>query len=494
MPLSEPNASALLLLVFGSLLAVSVIFSRATERVSVPVVLIFLVIGMLAGSEGIGGIDFTNYAFSYRLGMIALALILFDGGLNTPLAAVRVGIAPAGILATIGVVGIAAGIAVVARVLGFPWNEAMLLCAIVSSTDASAVFTVLRGSGLHLKKRVGATLELESGLNDPMAFILMIALTEHLIAGDATMAWWDVPGHVALELVSGAALGLAIGYVGRKLIQHLRLPAGGLYPALTLAIACIAFAVPTLLQGSGFLAVYLAGILLGNGDLPYRAGLFRVHDAMAWLSQIAMFLILGLLVFPSELIEVGWDGVVLALVLAFVARPLVVGLLLLPFRFKPKEIGYIGWVGLRGAVPIVFATYPVLMEAPGAGRIFNVVFFIVVLSAIVPGSTVAWVTRRLRLGTPDAPTAPAILAIESRQRLSGDFSSYYISEGLAVTGAEIADLGLPDGAAVSLVIRGNDLIPPKGSTVLSPGDHVYIVSRPEDRDFVQLLFGRAEDE
>ncbi|HEX6091592.1 MAG TPA: potassium/proton antiporter [Gemmatimonadales bacterium] len=494
MPLSEPNASALLLLVFGSLLAVSVIFSRATERVSVPVVLIFLVIGMLAGSEGIGGIDFTNYAFSYRLGMIALALILFDGGLNTPLAAVRVGIAPAGILATVGVVGIAAGIAVVARALGFPWNEAMLLGAIVSSTDASAVFTVLRGSGLHLKKRVGATLELESGLNDPMAFILMIALTEHLIAGDASMAWWDVPGHVALELVSGAALGLAIGYVGRKLIQHLRLPAGGLYPALTLAIACIAFAVPTLLQGSGFLAVYLAGILLGNGDLPYRAGLFRVHDAMAWLSQIAMFLILGLLVFPSELIEVGWNGVVLALVLAFVARPLVVAVLLLPFRFKPKEIGYIGWVGLRGAVPIVFATYPVLMEAPGAGRIFNVVFFIVVLSAIVPGSTVAWVTRKLRLGTPDTPTAPAILAIESRQRLSGDFSSYYISEGLAVTGAEIADLGLPDGAAVSLVIRGNDLIPPKGSTVLSPGDHVYIVSRPEDRDFVQLLFGRAEDE
>lgn len=494
MPLSEPNASALLLLVFGSLLAISVIFSRATERVSVPVVLIFLVIGMLAGSEGIGGIEFTNYGFSYRLGMIALALILFDGGLNTPMAAVRVGIAPAGVLATVGVVGIAAGVAVVARMLGFPWNEAMLLGAIVSSTDASAVFTVLRGSGLHLKKRVGATLELESGLNDPMAFILMIALTEHLIAGDATLSWWDVPTHVAVQLVVGAMLGLAIGYAGRKLITYLRLPAGGLYPALTLAIACIAFAVPTLLEGSGFLAVYLAGILLGNGDLPYRAGLFRVHDAMAWLSQIVMFLILGLLVFPSELIEVGWVGVVLAFVLAFIARPLVVALLLIPFRFRAREVAYISWVGLRGAVPIVFATYPVLMEAPGAGRIFNVVFFIVVLSAIIPGSTVAWVTRKLRLGTPETPTAPAILAIESRQRLNGDFSSYYIGEGLAVAGAEIADLGLPDGAAVSLVIRGNDLIPPKENTVLSVGDHVYIVSRPEDRDFVQLLFGRAEEE
>jgi cell volume regulation protein A len=494
MPLSEPNASALLLLVFGSLLAISVIFSRATERVSVPVVLIFLVIGMLAGSEGIGGIDFTNYPFSYRLGMIALALILFDGGLNTPMAAVRVAIAPAGVLATVGVVGVAAGVAVVARVLGFPWSEAMLLGAIVSSTDASAVFTVLRGSGLHLKKRVGATLELESGLNDPMAFILTMSLTEHLIAGDKAVSWWDVPTHVAVQLIVGAVLGLAIGYAGRKLITYLRLPAGGLYPALTLAIACIAFAVPTLLEGSGFLAVYLAGILLGNGDLPYRAGLLRVHDAMAWLSQIVMFLILGLLVFPSELIEVGWLGVVLALVLAFIARPLVVSLLLVPFRFRPREIAYISWVGLRGAVPIVFATYPVLMEAPGAGKIFNVVFFIVVLSAIIPGSTVAWVTRKLRIATPEMPTAPAILAIESRQRLNGDLSSYYVGEGLAVAGAEIADLGLPEGAAVSLVIRGNDLIPPKESTVLSVGDHVYIVSRPEDRNFVQLLFGRAEDE
>jgi cell volume regulation protein A len=494
MPPAEPNASALLLLVFGSLLAISVIFSRATERVSVPVVLIFLVIGMLAGSEGIGGIDFDNYAFSYRLGTIALALILFDGGLNTPLAAVRLAIRPAAVLATLGVVGIAAGLAVAARLLGFPWPEAMLLGAIVSSTDAAAVFAVLRGSGLHLKKRVGATLELESGLNDPMAVILTMVLTANLIGGEATTSWWDVPTHVIVQLVVGAALGLAIGYAGRKLMAHLRLPAGGLYPALTLAIACIAYAVPTLLQGSGFMAVYLAGILLGNGNLPYRAGLFRVHDAMAWLSQIVMFLILGLLVFPSELLQVGWIGVGLSLVLAFICRPLVVGLLLLPFRYPAKEVAYISWVGLRGAVPIVLATYPVLMQAPGAGRIFNVVFFIVVLSAIVPGATVAWLTRKLGLGAREAPAPPAILAIESRQRLNGDISSYYVGEGLAVAGAEIADLGLPDGAAVSLVVRGNDLIPPKDSTVLCVGDHVYIVSRQEDRDFVQLLFGRAEDE
>ncbi|HEU5050723.1 MAG TPA: potassium/proton antiporter [Gemmatimonadales bacterium] len=493
MPLAEPVATAILLLAFGILLAISVIFSRATERVSVPVVLIFLVIGMLAGSEGIGGIEFDDYAFSYRLGTTALAFILFDGGLNTPMGAVRRTIRPAGLLATVGVVGIAALVGVAGRLFGFPWPEALLLGAIVSSTDAAAVFSVLRGSGLHLKKRVGATLEVESGLNDPMAVILTMELTAVVMQPEAIGDWWQVPIDVGLQLAIGAALGIAIGYGGRALITRIRLPAGGLYPALTLAIACIAFGVPTIMFGSGFLAVYVAGIILGNGELPYRAGLFRVHDALAWLSQIVMFLILGLLVYPSELLEVGWVGVGLAAVLAFIARPIVVGALLLPFRFPAREVAYIGWVGLRGAVPIVLATYPVLLGAPGAGRIFNVVFFIVVLSAIIPGSTVAWVTKRLGLSSREPPPPPAILAIESRQPLAGEIASYYVAEGLAVAGAEIADLGLPDTAAVSLIVRGNELIPPKENTVLRVGDHVYIVSRPDDRNYIQLLFGREEE-
>jgi len=498
MPLSEPAATALILLAFGVLLAISVIFSRATEQVSVPVVLIFLVIGMLAGSEGIGGIEFADYGFAYRLGTIALAFILFDGGLNTPMGAVRRSIRPAGVLATIGVVCIAALVGVAARLLGFPWAEAMLLGAIVSSTDAAAVFSVLRGSGLHLKKRVGATLEVESGLNDPMAVILTMVLTTNLIAADAgdlaASAWWHIPIDVALQLAIGTAFGIAIGYGGRLLMSRMRLPAGGLYPALTVAIACIAFSLPTLMLGSGFLAVYLTGLVLGNGELPYRAGLFRVHDALAWLSQIVMFLILGLLAFPLELLEVGWVGVALSLILAIIVRPLVVSLLLLPFKFTRKEVAYISWVGLRGAVPIVLATYPVLMDAPGAGKIFNVVFFIVVLSAIIPGSTVPWVTRKLGLSSHEPPAPPAILAIESRQPLTGEIASFYVDEGLAVAGATIGELEFPEGAAVSLVVRGNDLIAPKDSTTLSPGDHVYIISRPEDRAFMQLLFGRAEEE
>src|SRR5690606_29295886 len=279
------------------------------------------------GSEGIGGIEFADYGFAYRLGTIALAFILFDGGLNTPMGAVRRSIRPAGVLATIGVVCIAALVGVAARLLGFPWAEAMLLGAIVSSTDAAAVFSVLRGSGLHLKKRVGATLEVESGLNDPMAVILTMVLTTNLIAADAgdlaASAWWHIPIDVALQLGIGTAFGIAIGYGGRLLMSRMRLPAGGLYPALTVAIACLAFSLPTLMLGSGFLAVYLTGLVLGNGELPYRAGLFRVHDALAWLSQIVMFLILGLLAFPLELLEVGWVGVALSLILAIIVRPLV---------------------------------------------------------------------------------------------------------------------------------------------------------------------------
>ncbi len=492
MPPAEPTATAILLLAFGALLAISVLFSRATERVSVPVVLIFLIIGVLAGSEGLLGIDFEDYAFSYRLGTIALALILFDGGLNTPMSAVRRSIRPAVVLATVGVVGIAGTVAVSARLFGFGWPEAMLLGAIVSSTDAAAVFSVLRGSGLHLKRRVGATLELESGLNDPMAVILTMVLTSQLMG--STGEWWRIPVDVILQLGIGATLGLSIGYAGRLLMTRLRLPAGGLYPALTLGLAFIAFSVPTLLFGSGFLAVYLAGLVMGNGALPYKASLLRVHDAIAWLSQIVMFLILGLLVFPSELLDVGWAGVGIALLLAFVGRPLVTALLLVPFRFPRREVAYISWVGLRGAVPIVLATYPVLMGAPGADRIFNVVFFIVVLSALVPGSTVPWVTRKLRLESHEPPAPTAILAIESRQPLVGDLLSFYVDENLAVAGATVADLSLPEDSAVSLIIRGQQLVAPKDSTELRAGDHVYIVSPPADRMLIQLLFGVPEEE
>jgi cell volume regulation protein A len=485
---------ALLLLVFGVLLGVSVLFSRASERFGLPIALIFMVVGMLAGVDGPGGIEFGDFHLAFRLGTAALVLILFDGGLNTPLTAVRRAILPAGILATVGVAGTAALMAIGARLLlGFSWPLALLLGAIVSSTDAAAVFSVLRGSGLHLRKRLAATIEVESGLNDPMAMILTIVLTENLITPGG-INLWRTPAVVVLELAIGVAAGWAIGLGGRRLLMRLKLPAEGLYPVLTVALASLAFAMPTLMHGSGLLGVYVAGVTLGAGDLPYRAGIFRVHDALAWLSQITMFLLLGLLVNPSHLPAVAVIGLVLALLLAFVARPLVVALCLWPLGFARKEIGYIGWVGLRGAVPIILATVPVLAGASGAEGIFNVVFFIAVVNAFVPGATVPFLTRRLRLQRVGGPEAPTVLALNSREPLKGLLLSFHVDGILAVSGLTIGDLELPEDSAVILLVRDRTLLPPRPELTLEAGDQVYVVAQPEDRGLVQLLFGRPDQD
>ena len=490
---TEPHATALLLATCGLLLGVSVVFSRASQRTGVPIALLFIVVGMLAGSEGLGRIEFDDYQFAFRVGVVALALILFDGGLNTPLGAVRKAAAPAGILATAGVLGTAVLVAVVAHSLGLDWPEALLIGAVVSPTDAAAVFSVLRGSGIHLKRRVGVTLEAESGINDPVAVILTTVLTQNLLT-PGSAAGFRIPLEIMLQLVIGTAVGAGVGYGGRHLLSRLSLSAGGLYPVVTLALGLFAFGSATLVHGSGFLAVYLAGLLLGNGPLPYRAGLLRVHDALAWLSQVGMFLILGLLVYPSRLLDVAGVGLAIAVLLAFVVRPLVVALCLLPFRYPGREVLYIGWVGLRGAVPVVLATFPVLAGAPGAGRLFDLVFFIVVVSALVPGATVGWVTQRLGLQSKEPPAPQAVLAIESRQPLQGELMSFYIDEALVVTGMLLEDLPLPEGAAVTLIVRKNRLLAPMPGTSLEAGDHVHIIAQPEDRPLIQLMFGRPEEE
>jgi potassium/hydrogen antiporter len=490
---NEPHATALLLATGGLLLGISVVFSRALQRFGIPIALLFILVGMLAGSEGLGRIHFEDYHFSFRVGVVALALILFDGGLNTPLAALRKTAAPAGILATFGVAGTAVLVAAAAHALGLGWSTALLLGAVVSSTDAAAVFAVLRGSGLQLKRRVGVTLEVESGINDPVAVILTTVLTQNLLTPGAASGF-RIPVEIVVQLVVGAAVGAGVGYGGRYLLSRLSLAAGGLYPVVTLALALFAFGAATLGHGSGFLAVYLAGLLLGNGPLPYRSGLLRVHDALAWLSQVGMFLILGLLVYPSRLLEVAGVGLALAALLAFVIRPLVVALCLFPFRYPPREVLYIGWVGLRGAIPIVLATFPVLAGAPGAGRLFDLVFFIVVATALVPGATVAWVTRKLGLHSKEPPAPQAVLAIESRQPLQGELMSFYIDEALAVTGLPVEELPLPEGSAVTLIVRHDRLLPPTPGTTLEPGDHVHVIAQPEDRGFIQLMFGRPEEE
>jgi potassium/hydrogen antiporter len=489
----EPEATAVLLATCGLLLAVSVAFSRASQRTGIPIALLFIVVGMLAGSEGLGHIAFDDYRFAFRVGTVALALILFDGGLNTPLHTVRKAAAPAGVLATFGVAGTAMLVALVAHTLGRGWPEALLIGAVVSSTDAAAVFAVLRGSGLQLKRRVGVTLELESGINDPLAVILTTTLTANLVSSGAASAG-RVVFEVLLQIVAGTLVGVAVGYGGRYLLSRLSLITGGLYPVFTLALALFGFGAGTVLHGSGFVSVYLVGLILGNGPLPYHTGLLRVHDALAWLSQVGMFLILGLLVYPSHLFQVAGIGLGIAALLVFLVRPLVVALCLAPFRYPGKEVLYIGWVGLRGAVPIVLATFPVLAGAPGAERLFELVFFIVVATALVPGATVAWVTRKLGLQSKEPPAPQAILAIESRQPLQGNLLSFYIDEALVVAGMPVEELPLPDGSAVTLIVRDNRLLPPTPQTVLQAGDHVHLIAQPEDRGLIQLLFGRPEEE
>jgi cell volume regulation protein A len=492
MPTSEPAATALLLTICGILLAVSVLSSRASQRIGVPIALLFLVVGILAGSEGIGGIPFSDYRLAFRIGSVALALILLDGGLNTPMEVIRKVWAPAGVLASLGVLLVAGLVAAAAHLGGVGWPEALVLGAIVSSTDAAATFAVLRASGLQLKRRVAATLEVESGANDPTAVILTTTLTFNLLSpGELEVS--EMLLDILTHLLIGGAIGIAAGYAGRALIGRLHLVTGGLYPALLLAFGLLSFGVATLVEGSGFLAIYLTGIVLGNGPLPYRGSLLRIFDALAWLAQIGMFLMLGLLVFPSRLGEMAPLGLGVALVLAVLIRPLVVALCLAPFRYPRNEVGFIGWVGLRGAVPIVLATFPVLVGAPGADRIFHLVFFICVVGAIIPGGTVAWATRRLGLGSPEPPAPHAVLAIESRVPLKGELMSFYIDDALVVSGVRLDELDFPEGASVALIVRGEHLIPPKGGTLLLPGDHVYLVVQPEDRPLIQLMFGRQEE-
>lgn len=487
----EPATTALLLTAAGLLLLLSVLFSRPSERIGIPVVLVFLLIGLLVGSYLPDG--FVDFDLAFRIGTVGLVLILFDGGLNTPFRQVRQYLAPASLLATVGVAGTALLVAVAAWLLGLGWMEALLLGAIVSSTDAAAVFSSLRGSGVQLRRRVGATLELESGLNDPMAVILTLTLTTQLL-GTETFALLPFLGDVALQLTIGLVAGLAIGWLGSQLLTRIRVPAAGLYPALTLAFALLAFGMPTLFMGSGFLAVYIAALMLGNQRLPYRSGILRVHDAMAWLAQISMFLVLGLLAVPDILARSGIQGLILALALAIIARPFMVLLCLLPFRYKGAESGFISWVGLRGAVPILLATYPVLAGVEGAYELFHLVFFVVVVNALIPGATIRWAVRLFGVERAGLERPTPVLEINAIESLPVQIISFRLEPAALATGNRAGVLPLPEGADILLLVRGNQALPVDRDTVLQANDHVHVMVRPDDKRAVELLFGLREED
>jgi len=481
---------AWLLLAIGLLTASSVLLSRFSGRLGVPLQLLFLLVGVGAGAALRAGHG--DYGRAVRIGTAALVVILFDGGLNTAASSLERALVPAAVLATVGVAGTAALTAIGAHGFGFAWGEALLLGAIASSTDAASVFAVLRGSGLQLRRRVAATLELESGLNDPMAAILTLGLTRALAAGRSVDARLLLA--VPYPLAIGLALGAVFGLGGRVVLRRAHLPAGGLYPVLALALAFTAFGAATLVGGSGFLAVYVAGLFVGNGPLPYRSGLLRSHDALAWIAQVAMFLLLGLLVAPSQVLRAAPAGLSVGLLLACFARPIVVALCLAPFRYPPREIAFVGWLGLRGAVPIILAAFPVLAGVAGAQRVFDVIFFVVLVNAFVPGGTVRWATRRLGVESSRPPLPAASIEVHSTRMIRSELLAFYIDRASAACGAALEDLPLPEGAGAMLILRGDELLPSRPGATLAAGDHLYVFCRPEDRAFVQLLFGRPDED
>ncbi len=488
---SEPLETAALLAVFGILSLIAVLSNRAADRVGIPAVLLLLVLGMLAGPQGFAGIHFQNFHFAFRLGTVALILILFEGGLTTPLAAVKSVLLPASLLATVGVALTAVIIALAAHVMGLNWSEAMLIGAVVSSTDAAAVFSVLHAGRLRLKPRLSRTLEVESCINDPMAVILTTMVIEVLSRQRPAIGWLVL--QVPIQLIVGGTVGALLGMAGRYILRRMPLPSTGLLPAFTLAMAILSYGSATILEGSGFLAVYATALFMDASSLPFRSGLLRVHSALAWLGQIGMFLMLGLLILPSQLTHVAWLGLALAFALALVARPLAAAICLLPLRFSILETLYIGWTGLRGAVPIILATFPMMAHLPGAQRVFTIVFFVVVVNTVIPGATIRWVTRRLGFGQEEKPSPEAVLEINSTRPLGGELASFFIEPSAAVCGAALRELEFPTGASVMLIVRNNQLIAPRGDTVIQTGDHVYMFFQPMDRSLMDLLFGRAED-
>lgn len=482
------DPSALVLAATGTLLLVATLVSPVSQRLGVPALVLFIALGMVAGSDGIGGIPFDDYDFAFRIGTIALVLILFDGGLNTPVPILRAVLGRAVSLATLGVFITAVVVAGAGILVGLPVPLAVLVGAVVSSTDAAAVFSVLRGSGVRLHERTNATVEVESGLNDPMAVVLTTVATQ-VVLGEAQVGV-DTVLVVLRQFALGAIAGVAFGGLGRVVLRGATLPAAGLYPVVTVGLAFLSYGATSLAGGSGFLAVYIAAIVVGAGPLPYRAGVRRVHDGLAWLAQLSMFLLLGLLVFPSRLWPLADEGLILGLALAFVARPLAVLVSLAPFATPWRERGFIAWVGLRGAVPIVLAIYPVLGGAHRGEEIFHLVFFIVLVSSVVPGATVAPVARWLGLARAEVESPSATVELVSHRDYRGEFVWFHVDGASAVAGAPVRDLPIPEACVLVLVLRHDQVIAPRGDTNLLPGDHVCVFVTPEHRTLLDLLFGR----
>ncbi|WP_272521575.1 potassium/proton antiporter [Providencia sp. PROV202] len=476
-----------LILLSSILILLGIFSSKLSARLGLPMLVMFLFIGMLAGEDGLGKITFDNVNVSYAVGSLALALILFDGGLQTSVKSIKLVWKPAFTLATVGVL-ITAGITglAAAYILGIPLLEGLLLGAIVGSTDAAAVFSLLRNAGIYLNERLQATLEIESATNDPMAIFLTVGLLQLLMNPQASGS------ELALLFVSqmgiGAAVGIGVGWISIKIINKIKLLAAGLYPVLVAACGLFSFGVASNLGGSGFLSIFVTGVVIGNHSFVFQRNTFLFHDGLAWLSQIIMFVMLGLLVNPSSLIEVWQEGLLIALVLTFVARPLAVIPVLKLFRFTRNEIALISWVGLRGSVPIILAIFPFIFGLPGANLIFDVVFFVVLISATLQGSTLPYFARKLNLMQPPPLIPAATLDITAVDQIDADLVEYTLGEDCSAVGRRLSELALPDQTVIAMITREKSVLPPRGSTILMANDHLFVVLKPQNRLFLERLF------
>ncbi|MGW8456193.1 potassium/proton antiporter [Streptomyces niveus] len=465
-----------LLLICSLVLLIAVAAVRISSRSGLPSLLLYLGIGVVIGQDGIFNVKFDNAELTQVIGYAALVVILAEGGLGAKWKEAKPALPAAVALSTVGV-AVSVGVTAAAAhyLVGLDWRQALIIGAVVSSTDAAAVFSVLRK--IPLPSRVTGALEAESGFNDAPVVIMVVALStvgpvEH---------WYVLVGEILLELAIGAAIGLAVGWLGAFGLRHVALPASGLYPIAVMAIAVVAYAAGAMAHGSGFLAVYLASMLLGNSKLPHAPATRGFAEGLGWLAQIGMFVLLGLLVTPHELGDDFWPAVIVGLVLTAVARPLSVLVSLAPFRIPWQEKALMSWAGLRGAVPIVMATIPMVSGIEGSHRIFNIVFVLVVVYTLVQGPTLPWVAGKLHLGD---PSEAADLGVESAplERLRGHLLSVAIPDRSKMHGVEVGELRLPPGSAVTLVVREDKSFVPGPSTVLRRGDELLVVATDPVRD------------
>jgi cell volume regulation protein A len=475
MTLSTEN----ILFVGSILLLISLFAGKTSYKVGVPVLILFLTIGMLAGSEGIGGIYFNNPKIAQFIGIVALNFILFSGGLDTGWHSVKpvvwqgISLSTLGVLLTAGSVGV-----FVWTITDFTIFEGLLLGAIVSSTDSAAVFSILRSKNLALKGNLRSTLELESGSNDPMAYILTILFTGIVTNQESTL--WGIILMLLSQLLLGGISGFIFGKIGAFLINKIKLDYEGLYTVLVLAIMFLSFSATNLIGGNGFLAVYLCAIYLGNQELIHKKKILKSWDSFAWLMQIVLFLTLGLLVFPSQVIPVIGIGLIISMFLIFLARPVSVFISLMPYRIRSRSKLLISWVGLRGAVPIVFATFPLIAGAEKANMIFNIVFFISITSVLIQGTTLPMVAKWLHLTLPEKLKQRTQADLELFDSLKSVLTNIVIPETSSVVGKQIVQLGLPKTTLISFIKRGNKYVTPTGSTIIMANDRLSVLSESKD--------------